>query len=240
MEAFAACPYKHLLGRGFWLRPWEDPERTYQLDQREWGHLYHRAAHDLFAWLRDQGWLPVEAERIPEAEAQLLAILEEQGKRLVAEGKIVNEALLGPAKGWARAEILELLQREARDDSGFVPTDFEREYEDLAVTFGDGRIVTFRGYLDRIDVDGSEKRVRVLDYKTGKYKWKAGEEFRGGRELQLAIYNRAAGVLYPDHEVDQAVYYHAVASQRFKRKELADTPEVRETLERVLETLDDT
>jgi ATP-dependent helicase/nuclease subunit B len=240
VEAFAACPYKHLLSRGFSLRAWEDPEHAYQLAPKDWGQLYHRATRELFAWLRERGWLPLEAARIPEAETRLLAILEEQGKRLVAEGSIVSESLLEPAKGWARSEIVELLEREARDESGFVPTDYERDYGDLGVELAPGRTVTFGGTLDRIDVSDTEKAVRVIDYKTGRYKWKDGEQFRGGRELQLAIYNRAAQSLYPDHEIREALYYHAVAREKFKQKTCPATAEVGETLERVLRTLDDT
>ena len=240
VQAFAACPYKHLLNRGFGLRAWEDPERTYQLDGKDWGSLYHGAVYGLFEWLREKGWLPLEAKRIPDADKQLVAILDEGAKKLVAEGAIVNEALLGPAKGAARSEIVELLEREARDDTGFVPTDFERDYENLEIEFAPGRAVTFRGTLDRIDVGAEPKQVRVIDYKTGKYLFKDGEQFRGGRELQLAIYNRAAQALYPDHAVSEALYYHSVARERFKKKTCPATEEVGETLEQVLRTLDDT
>ncbi len=240
VQAFAACPYKHLLDRGFRLRAWEDPERTYQLQGKDWGSLYHRAVNDLFEWLREKGWLPLEAERIPAAEAQLQTILDQEAKVLVAEGAIVNEALLGPAKGAVRSEIVELLEREARADSPFVPTDFERDYQDLEVAFAPDRTVTFRGTLDRIDVDDHARQVRVIDYKTGRYLWKDDEQFRGGRELQLAIYNRAAQALYPEHAISEALYYHSVAKERFKQKACPATAEVGETLEQVLRTLDDT
>ena len=63
---------------------------------------------------------------------------------------------------------------------------------------------------------------------------------RGGRELQLAIYNRAAQALYPDHDVSEALYYHSVAKEKFKQKTCPATEEVGETLEQVLKTLDDT
>ena len=239
-QTFAACPYKHLLDRGFRLRAWEDPERTYQLQGKDWGSLYHRAVNDLFEWLREKGWLPLGASQIPAAEAQLQGILDQEAKTLVAEGAIVNEALLGPAKGAIRSEIVELLEREAQADGPFVPTDFERGYQDLEIAFAPDRTVTFRGILDRIDVDDDTKQVRVIDYKTGQYLWKDEDQFRGGRELQLALYNRAAQALYPDHEISEALYYHSVAKEKFKQKACPATAEVGETLEQVLRTLDDT
>ena len=48
---------RRLLDRGFRLRAWEDPERTYQLQGKDWGSLYHRAVNDLFEWLRKKGSL---------------------------------------------------------------------------------------------------------------------------------------------------------------------------------------
>ena len=166
---------------------------------------------------------------------------QEEAKKLLEEGAIVNEELLEPAKGAVRSELVELLEREVREDhEGLVPTDFERDYEGLEVEFAPGRTVTFRGILDRIDVDAGARTLRVIDYKTGKYYWKDDELFRGGRELQLALYNRAAQALYPDHAVKEALYYHSVASQKFKQKACPATPEVRETLDLVLKTLDDT
>ena len=60
VQSLAACPYQHLLKRGFGLRPWEEPERVFQLDALDYGSLYHAVAERLFTRLRDEGLLPVE------------------------------------------------------------------------------------------------------------------------------------------------------------------------------------
>ena len=88
------------------------------------------------------------------------------------------------------------------------------------------------------DVDPGSRRVRVIDYKTGKYFWEKGAQFRGGRALQLAIYNQAARAAYPDHDVAEALYYYSTASGDYKRKACAATPDVEETLRGVLADLD--
>jgi ATP-dependent helicase/DNAse subunit B len=139
-----------------------------------------------------------------------------------------------------RSQILELLEREARAASPFVPSEFECTYDDLEIEFAPGRTVTFHGILDRVDVDEAARAVRVVDYKTGKFQWKAGELVRGGRELQLALYNRAAKALHPGYTVNEALYYHAVAREKFKQLACPATEEVDRTLEQVLRTLDDT
>ena len=119
--------------------------------------------------------------------------MDEAAGEVVLRGEILNEALLAPAKGSIRSAFSELLRREAEADDGFVPAVFEQRFEGVDVPLGDGRTISFAGLIDRADLaSGEAKRVRVVDYKTGKPQWKEGEQFRGGRELQLAIYNRAA------------------------------------------------
>jgi len=153
----------------------------------------------------------------------------------------MNAALLDPVRVRLHSDLEEMLDDEvkAADPADeFVPVAFEQEFADLAVPLADGASMTFRGKIDRIDTTSGSRRVRVIDYKTGKHFWKAEEQFKGGTELQLAIYNQAARVAYPDHEVAEAVYYYSTAAGDYKRKVCAATPEVEETLRSVLVTLD--
>jgi RecB family exonuclease len=84
------------------------------------------------------------------------------------------------------------------------------------------------------------KRVRVIDYKTGRYNWQDEDEFRGGRNVQLAIYVLAAAAAYPKHEVTESRYYYSTANGRFKVKRIEGTEAARITLKEVLTALDDT
>ena len=63
-------------------------------------------------------------------------------------------------------------------------------------------------------------------------------QFKGGKALQLAIYNHAARVAYPGSEITEAVYYYATGAGEYKRKGCACTPEVDATLGSVLSGLD--
>ena len=241
VEKLAKCPYRHLLERGFRLEPWKEPERLFELSAMSFGGLYHAAAHRLFAWLAEQHLLPVKPAKLPAIEKQLHAIVEEEARQLVKEGEILNEALLAPAMGSIHSALSELLQREGKDEEEFVPAQFEQRFEDVQVPLGDGRRVAFNGWIDRVDcANGRGKRVRVLDYKTGKCRWKRDEQFRGGRELQLAIYNLAAATLFEKAEVSEAIYYFATPNGRFKKIACPASKEANETLVRVLRTLDDT
>jgi RecB family exonuclease len=241
VQNFAACPYRHLLDRGFGLRKWEDPEHVYQLDAASFGGFYHGVAHRLFEWLRDEGLLPLQPSSIPAAERQLAVVLDAVAHELVAEGKVLNASLVEPAKGRVRMEIAELLDRESRrDPDGFVPALFEQRYEGLEVEFDGGRKAAFNGSLDRVDVRDDPRTVRVVYYKTGKYRWKDGEQFRGGRELQLAIYNEAVQAIEPGAKVAEARYYHATSASRFRSKSCPASSEVARALRQVLAALDDT
>ncbi len=98
----------------------------------------------------------------------------------------------------------------------------------------------FKGYMDRLDVAVRPKRVRVTDYKGGKYIWQDEDEFKGGRNVQLAIYVLAAEAAYPKAEVTESRYYYSTAYGRFKTKRIEGTDAARNTLKQVLTALDDT
>jgi len=239
VQGFAQCPYRHLLQRGLNLRAWEEPERAYQVEGKDFGTLYHAVAHRLFVELAEEKRLPLREETIEPLFDRIAALVDEELERFAAEGGIVNPALLGPVRVRLRSDLEDMLRREvdsADADAGFVPEAFEQDFADVEVSLGAAGKIAFRGTIDRLDV--SRGRVRVIDYKTGKYVWGKEEQFKGGRELQLALYNRAAKVLFPDHEVAEAAYYYATATGEYQRKACPATPEVDRTLTTVLTTLD--
>jgi RecB family exonuclease len=240
VETFAGCPYRHFLKTGLRLRAWEEPERAYQAEPKDFGSLYHSVAHRLFAELQEQHKLPLAPDAPDQLAERIGALVDEELASFAAEGGIVNAALLDPIRVRLRSDIEEMLRDEIESAAdGFVPEAFEQEFEAVEVALGPGATVTFRGKIDRLDVAEGARRVRVIDYKTGGHYWKRGEEWKGGRELQLAVYNHAARRLFPENEVAEAVYYYATAKGEYKRKGREATPEVDETLTRVLSTLDE-
>jgi ATP-dependent helicase/DNAse subunit B len=234
----ATCPYRHFLARGIGIHKWEEPEKAYQIEGKHFGSMYHAVAHHLFAELAEQGALPLRPEALPALAERIGVLVDGELAAFVAEGGIVNAALLSPVRVRLRSDLEEMLRDQIETHDGFVPVAFEHAFADLAVPLDAGVTIAFRGTIDRIDVESGAGRVRVVDYKTGGHFWERGEQFRGGRALQLAIYNQAARAAYPDHEVAEASYYYSTAVGRYKRKSCAATPEVEETLRRVLTDLD--
>lgn len=238
VQDFAACPYRHYLKKGLRLRAWEEPSRAYQPNALQRGSLFHAALERTFDDLRERGALPVKSSTLAEAQAvarsHVAAVLDEAA----TEGLVVHRSLLGPLEIEMRRDIDETLRREAQADSGFVPSEFEKEFEGVSLEFGDGQAVVFRGKLDRVDLASNPARVRVIDYKTGAYRHDEGEEWDGGRQVQLAMYNVAAAQLYPDRQVTEALYRYATEKGRFRDKACANSEENRETLRRILGHLD--
>ena len=240
VQTLAACPYRHFLDVGLRLRKWEEPERTYALDPMQRGSVMHAVLHELFAELKKEGSLPLKPEALDTAKRRAATLLDEQLTAITQVGGIVHPALVNAARDEMRADLDDLLEREVEEAGEFVPDQFELAFEQLPFEFAPGRSLTFSGFMDRLDVAARPRRVRVIDYKTGKYRWEEGEEFRGGRDVQLAIYVLAAGAAYPTHEVAESRYYYSTSLGRFRTKHIEGTDIARDTLKQVLTTLDDT
>jgi RecB family exonuclease len=238
LRDFACCPRRRFLVRGLGLRKWEEPGRGHQLDALATGNLYHQVYERTFRALKDAGALPLRKQGLDQAQrlarAEIDAVLDEAA----AEGLVLHRDLLGPLAVDMKRDLDETLRREAEGEGGWVPAAFEQEFQDVPLEFGEGRSITLRGILDRVDFAEDPPRVRVLDWKTGGYRFDDDEEFQGGREFQLVLYNLAAESLYPGRRVAEAAYRFATEKGRFKDKACPNDAGKRETLGAILGHLD--
>ena len=240
VQTLATCPYRYFLQVGLKLRKWEEPERTYALDALNRGTVMHEVLQKLFAELKEKGSLPLKPEAIESVKRRAATLLDEELTAITEVGGIMHPALVNAARDEMRADLDNLLEREVDPAGEFVPDQFELGFEKLPFEFAPGRSLTFKGFMDRLDVATGPDRVRVIDYKTGKYKWEDEDEFRGGRDVQLAIYVLAAGAAYPTHQVTESRYYYSTSFGRFRVKHIEGTDAARDTLKQVLTALDDT
>lgn len=241
VEALGACPYRHLLRVGLRLRPWEEPERAYALDRRDVGTIMHAVLQQLFSEFKTKGRLPLRSDALESAKRRAAKLIESEFAAFTEAGGVVHPALVNAVRDQMRADMDDLLEREVARADDFVPDQFELKFEKVPFAFATGRSLTFKGIMDRLDVAARPKRVRVIDYKGGKYVWEdQEEEFRGGRNVQLAIYVLAAGAEYLEHEVTESRYYYSTAHGRFRTKHIEGTDTARNTLKQVLIALDDT
>ena len=98
----------------------------------------------------------------------------------------------------AHFEVAFGLPRDEASDDPYSP-------EPLVVDLGDGRALRVAGRIDRIDLKADGTLV-VRDYKAGRAPKDdvAAGYFRGGRQLQIPFYVRAAAMLFPGRTVSEA------------------------------------
>jgi len=202
LEVWPTCPFRYFLSKVLRVREIERPEDTDTISVRERGSLIHAvlAAFVGEAPARTSPEQPWSAEE----RARLREIAEARCTEAEAKG------ITGRAIPWElerrriRREVTAFLDadEEIRAALGVVPVPgglerafgFPGEGDDpLAVTLADGRTVTFRGRVDRVDAAPSRSTVVVFDYKTG-----GGASFvdpevdlARGTRLQLPVYGLA-------------------------------------------------
>ena len=216
IETLGVCPYRHFLTVGLRLRKCEEPERAYAITALDKGSIMHAVLERLFAELKQRNQLPLTEEELPKVKARAATLVNEEFQAFTDAGGVVHPALVNAERDLMRADLDELLEHEVEEQSGFVPDQFEAKFDTLLFEFAPGRSLNFHGVMDRLDVGTRPKRVRVIDYKTGKYDWKDDDQFKGGRKVQLAIYILAAAAAYPKHEVVESRYYYSTTRNRFK------------------------
>jgi RecB family exonuclease len=205
LETWAACPFRYFLQSVLRLGERDDPERVVEISAADRGTLVHAVLERFLAEVleRPAASQPAPAEPWSEADRdRVAAIAEEEFAGVEARG------LSGRPLHWRRTKVEVLADLDeflSRDDAhraagGLRPAQVELAFglggaPALTVPLADGqRALTFRGKIDRVDVDESGRAV-VLDYKTGrgdKYEELADDPVRAGETLQLGIYAEAA------------------------------------------------
>ncbi len=123
---------------------------------------------------------------------------------------MARERLHDLLRRWLAREAVHRRGTPAHFELGFgVPRDDQSDEryspEPLVVDLGDGRSLRVVGKIDRIDVKPDGTLV-VRDYKAGRAPRDdvAAGYFRGGRQLQIPFYVRAAAMLLPGRTVSEA------------------------------------
>ncbi|MBT0652178.1 PD-(D/E)XK nuclease family protein [Geomobilimonas luticola] len=191
LEEFGCCPFRYFLKRLVRLAPVEKPEL--ELAVKDEGSLVHEILQRFFEERQEGGRLPLRGDTAD--KDAMAAAAAEVFARWEAE-RTTGEPLLWEL---GKEKLLPLLERlvelEAADDAGLVPTACELPFTDLEVIDLDGSSIFLRGKIDRVDVspDGD---VRVVDYKLAgnsqRYRQLMQEENLGEISFQVPVYLLAA------------------------------------------------
>ena len=209
LEEYATCPYRYFLHRVLGVRVEEDVAGLERISSLDRGSLAHRVLEGFFRQQIEGGSLPLRPADRVRLLSELAAVFEREAARLEHRGvvgyplawQVDRETLLG--------DLVAMLEGEIKEAGDLLPRELELEFgEDEAVEceLEPGRTIRFQGRIDRLDVSDDQARARVIDYKTGKTKYKSNS-FEGGRCLQLPVYLLAArGLMGCELEQLQAEY----------------------------------
>ncbi|MFQ5894611.1 MAG: PD-(D/E)XK nuclease family protein, partial [Nitrospinota bacterium] len=209
LETYWTCPFQYFLERVLELEASEEPEELYSLPSDELGRLYHRALRIFFErCARDVGLLPLAQGK----RETLLSLLREAAEAAFREQEEVG--LTGYPLVWERTrqEVWEalrsLLDREIESAEDFIPFAFEEEIEVELPEAG----LLLRGRIDRLERSSDGKRLRLLDYKTGRHRGEKDDSLAWTKDrktpsLQAPLYLLAAKLCYPEAEVEGAILH---------------------------------
>ena len=198
LETFAQCPYRHFVQYG--LAPKEEMKPG--VDRAELGTLYHEAAEHFTRTITAIEGFPNIDEAACDAamESAVKPLIDAWRKSPLGEserGAAIARRIAKTAKRAGRNILSQFAQ------SRFVPMHMEMVFgkngiAPIMLELADGSFVYLQGRIDRIDVlDEKEKRIRVIDYKSGTKKFDPTMAYFG-IQLQLLLYLAAAVERIPD------------------------------------------
>ena len=219
LEKYASCPFRSFLGDVLRVGAIDDPTDAELISPMDEGSLVHEVLETFVAGALgkppQEPW--TEAER-----SRLSTIVDDVTGRYEAEGRTGLPLLWSVRQGQLRHQLDRVLDADERlrAEHDVSPVEVELGFGDdedvpVAVTLADGRNVSFRGFIDRIDRSVDGRRLVVYDYKTSnpdsfsamRRSIGEGDLTARGTKLQLPIYALAARARYPDAEVVASYYW---------------------------------
>ncbi|MGN0996508.1 MAG: PD-(D/E)XK nuclease family protein [Candidatus Ventricola sp.] len=208
LETFAQCPYRHFVRYG--LVPREPMEPG--VNRAELGTLYHEAAERFTRAVTALPEFPQVAPEVcdalmGEAVAPLIAQWRQSPLGESARGAAIARRIGRTARRTARSIVSQF------SGSRFRPMDSELVFgrdgvAPIMLELADGTFAYLQGRIDRVDIlDEGEKRIRVIDYKSGAKRFDPTMAYYG-LQLQLLLYLAAALAQIPDAGAAGFFYCH--------------------------------
>ena len=225
LESWAACPFRYFLGHVLRLSALESPEEITTISALDRGLLMHDILERFIRESTTSGELPLPGEAWDfRSQERLWNIAGEEFSTAESKG-ITGKRLL-----WnlAQREILDDLETFLEEDTDlrsshgtshlFVEASFGFSEDTPPVVDPETR-VTFRGYIDRVDLVSDGSSALVIDYKTGSaspYDALRKDIIDQGKRLQLGVYSLAAHQMFPNAKDVKAAYWFTTTRGGFR------------------------
>ena len=225
LESWAVCPFRYFLGHVLRLSALETPEETTTIGALDRGSLVHEILEQFIQEASNDGELPAPGEEWNRQSGERLMRIAEDVFRAAESRGVTGKLLLWELE---KQDILTDLETFLEEDSKLRANhDTSGLRVEIGFGFGGNTLdvvdpetqVSFRGYIDRIDVSADGRSALVLDYKTGSaspYRGLKDDAIDQGKRLQLGVYSLAAQQLIPDATSVQAAYWFATTRGGFQ------------------------
>ncbi|MGB9699944.1 MAG: PD-(D/E)XK nuclease family protein [Thermodesulfobacteriota bacterium] len=224
LEMYALCPFRYFLAEVLRLESYPSPEEILRLSPLAKGKVMHEILYRFYQLLLPELNQPLAQEKL----AQYMELLNQEAEEVFAQAE--KEGSTGLPFLWEidQQNILQdlrgFLVQESSQKEDLVPKALELKFgfadaqPPAKMELPGGKIVYFRGRIDRVDFSKGGEKVRIIDYKTGKL---YGQEdgFSGGCTLQLPLYLWAALQIWPNIDLSQswAEYYCLSRREEYER-----------------------
>jgi ATP-dependent helicase/nuclease subunit B len=228
LESYATCPRRYLMRQVLRVEERDSPEDVITIDPAHRGLMIHEI---LERFIGTQLALPREQRIRPtqpwsaDDHARMEEIAREVFQRFEDRGLVGRQLLWDLARTTIERELHRFLTLDdrCRAEGGWIPERVELEFgpshgQPVALGLPDGRTVTFKGYVDRVDM-AANGSLSVTDYKTGYARdidALADDRVLNGRKLQLPLYGLAAQSRIGDGPV-QVGYWFVSEKGKFTR-----------------------
>ena len=204
LEFLAKCPFAYFLRHVLKIEPPEEVEfdPTTWLDALTRGQLLHRIFEDFYREIIDRSELPVKETHLDELNKVARKRIEAQKEEIPPPSELVYS--------YESTELLDsvqvFLQSEIEHAESSQPVLLEFYLDKVPLILPSGKKIYINGKIDRVDKDTTGNYL-ALDYKTGStYIYTEQRYYRGGRQLQHALYALALEEkfkeLYPDQDIE--------------------------------------
>jgi RecB family exonuclease len=218
LETWANCPFRYFLTYELGVEPTEAPEAAETLSALDRGIIIHDI---LDRFVKDTLSQPA-ANAATDAE-RLQQIANRQLDEFERNGLIGRPVLWRLERERIRRGLLDFLDvHQSRiDERGQRPAATELGFGDgtdipaVVLELPGGRVVRFRGWIDRVDVSDDGSAATVIDYKSGRasrFSRIANDPVDGGKHLQLPIYAMAVKEWRPEIKSIAAEFWFVMDS----------------------------